>query len=85
MRVMATPDQPPVDVIPRGNEDRERYVLAAIRAGASGAQVARSLGISRERVRQIWTRATGEPIPVRDIDLDALLRKDEGDDEGTAA
>lgn len=42
-----------------------RPLLAGIRTGMSGAQVGRWLGVSRERVRQIWTRETGTTLPRR--------------------
>lgn len=51
-----------------GKPDRARrdvrLLLAGIRTGMSGADVARMEGISRERVRQLWVKATGAPLPV---------------------
>jgi hypothetical protein len=38
-------------------------IVAAVAAGRRGAEVARAFGVSRERVRQIWTRDTGRPLP----------------------
>jgi hypothetical protein len=45
------------------NSERSLAITVAIRAGASGAAVSRVLGISRERVRQVWQRETGQPLP----------------------
>lgn len=45
--------------------DRNRYIVAAIDSGRPGSEVATELGISRERVRQIYTRETGHRIPER--------------------
>ena len=42
---------------------REAFIVSSIRAGQTAAQVARTLGVSRERVRQIFTRGTGARIP----------------------
>lgn len=44
---------------------RNAAILEALRGGAKGAEVARSFGISRERVRQVWTRATQEGLRPR--------------------
>lgn len=42
---------------------RNEAVIAAIRSGQSGAEVARAQGVSRERIRQIWFRDTGVRLP----------------------
>jgi hypothetical protein len=47
---------------PRDSQ-RNVAIVAAIRSGQTGAEVARKHGVSRERVRQIFTRATREGIP----------------------
>jgi len=47
----------------RRTDEHSLAVTVAIKTGASGAAVARVLGISRERVRQIWVRQTGTPLP----------------------
>lgn len=39
-------------------------VVAAIRSGQRGATVARRFGVSRERIRQIYKRETGERLPI---------------------
>lgn len=41
----------------------DRDVVAMIDSGLTGAQVARRLGVSRERVRQRYKRATGLGLP----------------------
>jgi hypothetical protein len=38
-------------------------ILAAVRSGKTGTEVALAFGITRERVRQIWTRDTGLGLP----------------------
>lgn len=45
-----------------GLNDRAAGIVAAIDAGETGSVVGKRLGISRERVRQIYTKATGRPI-----------------------
>lgn len=42
---------------------RDASIVRLIKDGAKGSEVAREFGITRERVRQIWTRETGLPIP----------------------
>jgi hypothetical protein len=41
----------------------EALVLAAVARGERGSEIGRVLGISRERVRQIYKRATGLSLP----------------------
>lgn len=43
--------------------DRNAEVIALVDSGLRGQDVATRLGISRERVRQIYTRATGHGLP----------------------
>lgn len=40
-------------------------ILQMIRDGGTGMEVGRALGISRERVRQVWKRETGTDLPTR--------------------
>lgn len=48
-----------------------RPLLAGLRSGMSAAEVGRWLGVSRERVRQIWVRETGEAsVPRRRLTRD---------------
>jgi hypothetical protein len=41
---------------------RNAAIVAAISTGRSGADVAREFGVTRERIRQIWTGETGRQI-----------------------
>mgnify|MGYP006921334967 CR=1 FL=1 len=45
------------------SQARNAAMVAAVREGRTGADVAAEFGVTRERVRQIWTRATGLPLP----------------------
>lgn len=46
---------------------RDRHIVSAIDRGETAASVARSLGLSRERVRQVYTRTTGSAVPCRRV------------------
>lgn len=43
--------------------DRNLAIVEAVRSRESAASVGRRLGLTRERVRQIYTRITGEALP----------------------
>lgn len=56
----------PVGLLPRTRTSaRNAAVVARINAGESGADIGLDLGITRERVRQIYKRVTGESIPLK--------------------
>ncbi len=52
------------DVPPEnGRIANPEWVVMQVGAGRTASDVARQIGISRERIRQIWTRETGLPVP----------------------
>jgi len=62
MRVVPiAPEDVPPDRVRLTAEDAAR-ICDRIQSGATGAQVAREYGITRERIRQIYTRETGSGI-----------------------
>lgn len=57
------PAWPDYEPHPSKNTDRHAKVLALVRSGLNGMEIGAQLGISRERVRQIWKIETGTPLP----------------------
>lgn len=52
-----------------------RVILAGVRTGMSGAAVGRMVGLSRERVRQVWMRETEQPLPSQKSVIDQETRR----------
>lgn len=49
--------------IAAGKQERNAAIVSAVQSGLRGSEVAARFGISRERVRQVYTRATGGGLP----------------------
>lgn len=47
----------------RVRERRNSHIVALLATGMSAAEVGRLVGLTRERVRQVYRRATGLPVP----------------------